>query len=128
MLIIVENGNIADFLKALFNLKASGSTNIFQINTSKGASQKADCLNNIIWIFAPDTKRNGINVPESLEKDTLSLHNWHSRFRSDISKTQNRCSVSYNRDCIPSSGQVEAFLWMFLNFKARSCNARCICK
>ena len=51
MLIIMENGNVHETLKFLFDVEAVGSLDIFEVYAAEGGGQIADTVNECIRIL-----------------------------------------------------------------------------
>ena len=119
----MENRDIGAFLELLLDFKASRSGDILQVDAAEGTGDKGDGLHDFVYIVCFYADRNGIDIAKSLEQRAFSFHNRHSGFRADISQTENGCSVGYYCDGVPSSGQLIAFIDIFLNLQTGLCNA-----
>ena len=128
MLIVMEDRNVAAFFQFLFDLKASWRGNILKVDSTERSGQEAYSLNDLINIFAANAKRNGIYTTEFFKEHTFTFHNRHTCFRTDISKSQYCSSVCDNSNCIPASCQLIALIYVFLDFKTRLSNTRCVSK
>ena len=123
MLIVVENGNIGACLQLLFDFKAAGGGDIFEIDSAEGSRKQGYGLYDLIDILSADTERDGIDAAESLEEGTLAFHDRHAGFRADVAQAQDGSAVSDDRHGVPPAGQVIAFIDIFLYFEAGGCHA-----
>ena len=126
MLIIVEYGDIKKFSQACLNLKTTRRRNIFEVNTSIGGSDKLNCTDNLINILGIEADWPCINICKTLKQNCLSLHHGKCSRGADISKAQNRRSVSYYSDGIAFHGQSTNIRWIFNNRLTDSSNTRCV--
>ena len=88
--------NIQDFIQTFFYFKASGSTDVLQINAAETGSKVGDCLDDLFRVLSIQTDGHCIDSSKFFEENSFSLHNGHSGVRSDISKTQNSTAVRDN--------------------------------
>ena len=124
VLVVVENRNIALFLELLFDLKASGSGDVLEVNAAKGAADEINCVDDFIDALASYANRESVNVAERLEQRAFSFHNGHACLGTDIAETENRGAVCNNGDKVVSSCQLVAFVIILLYFEAWLGNAR----
>ena len=124
VLVVVENRNIALFLELLFDLKASGSGDVLEVNAAKGAADEINCVDDFIDALASYANRESVNVAERLEQCAFSFHNGHACLGTDIAETENRGAVCNNGDKVVSSCQLVAFVIILLYFEAWLGNAR----
>ena len=85
VLVVVENRNIANFLKSLFNLKAPRSGNVLEVNSAERAANHINCVYNLVNALASYANREGVNITERLKQRAFTLHNRHTCLRTDIS-------------------------------------------
>ena len=97
MLVVVEHRDIKLFFQRFFNLKAAGSGNVLQIDAAEAGGDIFYGLNNLIRLLGVQADRYGVHVPKFFEEHALSLHDRHGRQCSDVSKSQNRTAVRYDR-------------------------------
>ena len=118
MLIVVENRDVADFLKSSFYFKTSGSGNILEVNSAERTRKKLNGINDFINILGTDAKRESIYAAESLEQCAFTFHNGHAGFGSDISETEYCGTVCDNRYEVVASGVLVRKIHILLNLEA----------
>ena len=128
VLVIMENRDIAYFLKPALDLKASGSGNILQVNTAKGSGNQGNGTHDLVYILALNAQREGIYITKGLEEDTFAFHNGHAGLRTDVSQSQDRCSVRNDRAQIVTPCKGIRLADVFLDGKTGLRHAGCIGK
>ena len=117
VLIVVEDGNIAELLQAAFDLEASWSGDVLQIDTAEGAGEQPDCADDFIHVLAFDAQWDGVHIPEGFEQDAFSFHNRHTGFGADVTEAEDRGAVCDDGDGVPPPCEIEAFFGMSLDFQ-----------
>ena len=106
MLIVVKYRNIANFFEPSLDLKATGCAYILKIYSAKRAREQIYRPDDLINVLTLDAKRKCVNVGKRLEERAFSLHDRHSRLRTDVTETENRTSVGNDRNDVGSSRQL----------------------
>ena len=122
----MEYRNIHDFLQFVFNVIAFRGRDIFEVDACEVLFQKLYCMNEFIFVFGVKNDRNRINVAKFLVQSRFAFHNRHGSSSSDIAKAQYAGAVGNNCYDIASPGHGQGQIFVVLNSKARSGNARCI--
>ena len=123
MLVIMENGNITDFLQLALDLKATGGADILQIDAAKAAGEQVHRADDLIHILALDAQGEGVHIAKFLEQDALALHHRHARLRADIAKAQNRRAIGDHSHQIVAAGQLVRFIHIRMDGHAGLRNA-----
>ena len=122
MLIVMKNRNIQDFLQAFFDFKASGSTDILQIDPAEAGSKIGDSLDDLLCVLGIQTNGNCVDPTEFFKENSFPFHNRHSRIGTDISKTENSASVGNNCHCVCLHGILVSRLLILRNYLTRFCH------
>ncbi len=128
MLVIMENRNIGALLQLLFDLKASRSSDVLEVDAAEGSGNERNGLYDLVYIMCFYTDRDCVYIAESLEERAFSFHNRHSCLRSDVAQAEYCGAVCYNCDGVPSSGQLVTFIDILLDLKTGLRNTRSVCK
>ena len=123
VLVVVEYGNIAHFLQPLFYFKATGSGDVFQIDTAEAAGKQRHGLDDIVNVLGADAQGESVNVAEGLEQRALTFHNGHTCLGTYVAQTQNGGAVGDYRHQIRPAGISVGKVYVLGNFQARLCNA-----
>ena len=101
VLVIVEDGDVQALFQSFLNFKTARRRDIFQIDPAKDRSDAADRLDDLIDILGVQADREGVDVAEFFEQDSLSFHDRHPGFGADIAKAQDRGAVSDHSHQVP---------------------------
>ncbi len=118
VLVVVENRDVAAFLQALFNFKAAGSGDVFQVDAAEAAGNQTDGVHNIVYVLGTDAERDGVDVAECLKQSAFAFHNRHAGFRADVAEAEHRGAVGDDGNEVAAAGQVVALIDVLLNLKA----------
>ena len=102
----MEHGNIALFLQLLLNLKATGSSNILQVDAAKGTRNQIHRIDELVHVLGLDAQRECIHICKGLKQSALALHNRHTGLRANITQSQNSSAVGNHRTQIVTAGQL----------------------
>jgi hypothetical protein len=91
--------------QATFDFKAAGSGDVFEVDTTKAASEQFDGVDDVVDILGTDAKRECIDITEGLEQDALAFHDRHAGFGADVTQAEDSGAVGDNRNEIPAAGQ-----------------------
>ena len=124
VLIVVENGNIADFLQPALDLKAARRGDVFQIDAAEAAGNQVDRPHQLVHVLRAHAQGEGVHAREFLEEHTLALHHRHARLRADIAQTEDRRAIRDDGDHVrPPREQIALFI-IVANREARLGHAR----
>ena len=123
MLVVMEYGDIADFLQLAFYLETAGSADIFQVDAAKAAGNQVDGAYQLVNILAADADGERIHIGKGLEQGALALHNGHAGFGADIAQAQNGGAVGDNGHQVVAAGQLIALVIIVMDHHARLGNA-----
>ena len=87
MLIVVEDGHVGDGFEFPFDLEAAGSADVLQIHAAEGAEQQRDGADELIDVFGPYAKGDGVDVSVGLEEEAFAFHDGHTGFGADIAES-----------------------------------------
>ena len=124
VLVVMEYGDVAQFLQPAFDLEAAGRRDVLQVDAAEAAGDQVDRADDLVHVLAADAQREGVYVAESLEQRTLAFHNGHAGFRADVAQTQYRGTVRDDGHQVVPAGQGEGFVVVFLDFQTGLSHAR----
>ena len=96
MLIIMENRDVHSFAKFSFNIEAFGCTDVFQIDTAECRFEGSNDVAKFVRIQFVDFEVKNVDACKFLEQNTFAFHDRFGSLRSDISQSENSCSVGYD--------------------------------
>ena len=120
MLVVVEDGDVAAFLQAAFDLEAAGRRDVLQIDAAEAARQKRHRVDDLVHVLAAYAQGDGVHAAEPLEQDALSLHDGHARLGSDVPQSQDCGPVRDDRHQIAPAGEFIALCRILLDGQTRS--------
>ena len=100
MLIVVHDWNIRCFCDSALDFEALWSFNVFKVDASKRFGNVDNSLNELIRIGHIDFNIKHIDICKRFEQQALSFHDWFARKCSNVTKTENGCTVGNNSDQI----------------------------
>ena len=96
MLVVVEYGDVQHCFQPFLDLKATGRTDIFQIDAAESGSQISNRFNDLFGILCIQADRNRVYSAKFFEKNRLSFHYGHGGIRAYIAKAEDGASVGNN--------------------------------
>ena len=118
MLVVVEDGDVALRLQLLFDLEASGSRDVLQVDAAEGSGDEVDRVDEFIHVLGLDAQGDGIHAAECLEQHALAFHDGHAGFGTDVAEAQHRGTVGDDRAQIVAERQVIALVQVLLDLQA----------
>lgn len=98
MLVIVKHRNVHDLLELVFNHKAVGPFDIFQIDAAEAGAEQFHSVYELLRICCRNFEIDSVDVSEFLHENTFSLHDRFPSERPNVAKTEDSCSVTYDAD------------------------------
>ena len=86
VLVVVEDGDVADLLEATLDLKAARRGDVLEVDAAKAAGQELHRADDLVHVVRADAQREGVHVGKGLEQGALALHDGHAGFRANVSK------------------------------------------
>ena len=126
MLVIMKYRNIQACFQSFFYFKATWSTDILKINSSKGRRNPCYCFDDFFCVLRFQTNRNRIHISKFFKKCSFSFHNRHCRIWPYIPKSQYRTSITYYSNCIRFRSVCINCFFILRYFFTRCCYTRCI--
>ena len=126
VLVIVEYEDVTLFLQLLLDLEAARSRDILEVDTTEGAGEQGNRVDDGVYILRANAERNRVDATELLKQHTLAFHDRHAGLRSDITESEDRGTIRHDRDRVPAAGQLPLLLRILLDFLADRSHARCI--
>src|SRR5271167_2182579 len=74
VLVIVEDGNLHRLLQRLFDVKALGCFDVFEVDAAEGGLEQLTNFDDVVGIVAVDLDIEDIHISEALKEDGLPLH------------------------------------------------------
>ncbi len=104
VLVVVEHRNVHAFAADLFNDKAIGRFDVFEVDRTKGRFERTNDLGQFIRIGFVQFDVETVDVRELLKEDGLAFHNRLGRQCADIAEAQNRRAVRHNTNKVAARG------------------------
>ena len=104
VLVVVEDGDVAHFFEPLFDLKAAGCGDVFEVDAAEAPCKEGDGLNDLVHVLRTDAEREGVHVAEGLEESALAFHDGHARFGTDIAEAEDCRAVRDDRHEVGAAG------------------------
>ena len=104
VLVVVEDRDIAHLLEPLFDLKAAGRGDIFEVDAAEAPRKEGNGLDDLVDVLRTDAEREGVHVAEGLEESALALHDGHARFGTDIAEAEDCRAVRDDRHEVGTAG------------------------
>ena len=95
MLVIMKDGNVHPLFQGLFNDKAIGCGDIFEVNAAKSGLEQLDRVNETLRVFSLYFNIDRIDISEAFEKDRLAFHDGFGSKCAQIAHAQNSGAVRY---------------------------------
>ncbi len=124
VLIVMENRDIADFLKPALDLKAARRGYILEVDAAEAAREQRNGPYDIVRFLGADAERDGIHAAELLEEHALALHDRHPGLRANVAEAENRGAVGDDRHGVPPASQLVALGEILLDLKTGCGDAR----
>ena len=84
MLIIVKDGN-AQVLQSVFNLKALGRAEVFEIDTTKDRSDASYRFNDFGSVLGVNADGPRMNASKFFKQHGIAFHHWNGGRRTNVS-------------------------------------------
>ncbi len=97
MLIIVKDGN-AQVLQSVFNLKALGRAEVFEIDTTKDRSDVSYRFNDFVSVLGIEADGPRINASKFFKQHGFAFHHWNSSRRTNVSESKYGRPIADNAD------------------------------
>ena len=118
VLVVVEHGNVHFLNQLVLNVVAFRGLDVLQIDARKARLQIADRFHKFVLVRRVEADRHRVDVRKHFVKHRFAFHDRHSRFRSDVAKAENACTVRHNRNHIAAAGIFKGKVLVFTNFPA----------
>ena len=118
VLVVMEHGNIANFLQALFNFKAPRRGDVLQVDAAEGAGNQVHRAHDLVHVLAAHADGEGVHVAEGLEQSAFAFHHGHTGFGPDVAQAQHGGAVGDDGHQVVAAGEGERFIVVLLNFQA----------
>ncbi len=96
VLVIVEHRDVQLTLQGLFDFKALGALDVFEVDAAEGGGDGLAGRDDAGRVVGVDADGERVHAAELFEQHALSLHNRHAGLRADIAQTQHRAAVGDN--------------------------------
>jgi len=123
VLVIMEYGDIHDFLQFVFNVIAFRGRNVFQVDAGEVLFQQLYGVDEFILVLGVKNDGDSVDVAESLIEGGFAFHNRHGSGSADVAKPQYTGAVGNNGYHVASPGHFQGQVFILLDFQARCGNA-----
>ena len=128
VLVVVEDGNVADFLQLALHLKAARRGDIFQIDAAETAGNQVDGSRQLVHVLRAHAQRERVHAREFLEQHAFAFHHRHARLRADVAQAEDRRAIRNHGDHVrPPREQIALFV-IIANRETRLGHARRVCE
>ena len=93
VLVVMEDWDVQKFFQALFDLEASGSADVLQIDAAESGGEPGDSLDDFFRVLCVQADGHGVHAAEFLEEHSLSFHDGHGCIGADIAQSKYGTSV-----------------------------------
>ena len=108
MLVVVEDGDVADLFEPALNLKAARRGDILQVHAAEGAGNQADGFYDLVHVLALDAQGEGVHVAKLLEQHALALHHGHGGLGADVAQAEHGGAIRGHQAEVVAAGQFVA--------------------
>ena len=122
----MKHRNLHPFAQFLFNVKALGRFDVFQVDTAEGWLQRSDDIDQFVRIALIDLNIEYVDPGKFLEQNSLALHDRFRCQRADRTQAEYGGAVGDYADQIAACRQVAGFGRVFHNGFANLGHTRCI--
>ena len=98
MLVVVEDRDVDPLPQLLLDAKALGRLDVLEVDASERRLEEFDDPDDLVRVFRRDLEVEDIDVGESLEQDSLPLHDRLARQRTDVAKAEHGGTVRDDRN------------------------------
>ena len=93
VLVVVEDRDVQGGFQAFFDLKASGSADVFQVDAAVGRGKPGDGFDDLLHILRVQADGHCVDAAEFLEQYGFSLHDGEGGVGADVAQAQYGASV-----------------------------------
>ena len=104
VLVIVEDGDVQLTLQGLFDLKALGALDVFEVDAAEGGGDGLAGRDDAGRVVGVDADGEGIHAAELLEEHSLSLHDRQTGLWADVPQPQHSRAIGDDRHHIALEG------------------------
>src|SRR5581483_12473929 len=119
VLVVMEDGNLHRFLQRLFDVKAIGSLDVFEVDSAERGFEQLAELDDLVGIVAVDFDIEDVDIGEAFEEDGLTFHDGFAREGSDVAEAEDGGAVAEDGDEIAASGVFEGIVGIISDREAR---------
>ena len=123
VLVVVEDGDVADFLQTALDLKAAGSRDVLEVDAAERLGDELDGAHDLVGVLGVDAQGEGVDIAELLEQDALALHDGHTGSRADVTQAKNGGTVGDDGHEVVAAGEVPGLLVVLVDGTAGLGNA-----
>ena len=124
VLVVVEYRNPHGFAKSLFDLKAVGGFDVFEVDATECGLEQLAEFDDLFGIVAVDFDVEDIDIGKALEENSFAFHDRLASESADIAQAEHRGSVAQDGDQISAAGVFESILRILLDFETRHGHTR----
>ncbi len=96
VLVVVEDGDVADLLQAALDLKAARRADVLEVDAAKAAGQKLDGAHDLVDVVRAHAQRESVHVAKGLEQGALALHDGHAGLGANVTQAQHGRAVGHD--------------------------------
>ena len=106
VLVVVEDGDVANLFQAALHLKATGGGDVLQVDAAKTFGDEGDGAHQGVHVLGVNTEGEGVHIGKRLEKGALALHYGHTGGGADIPQAQDRGTIGDHRHQVALAGVI----------------------
>ena len=118
----MHHRDVKTLLQALLDIETLRGLDIFKVDTTKCRSDALYCLTEFLRVFLIDLDIEDVDATIYLEEKALTLHNRFSGHSTNITESQNGCTIRDNSDEITLVGISVRIIGVILNLKTGVCH------
>ena len=123
MLVVVHDRNVEFCFQALFDFKALGGFDVFEVDASEGWSNRLDGSDEFLGVFLIDFNVEGIDAGIYFKKKALSFHHGFTAHRTDVAESEDCRAVGNDCHKVTLVRVAVGIMRVLLNFETRLCHA-----
>ena len=124
VLVVVKDGDVHLGLEAALDLEALGGLDVLEVDAAEGRLEELDGADELFRILGCDLDVEDVDAGETLEEDSLALHDRLSGQRPDVAQSEHGGTVGDDRDEVAFGGVLVGEVRVLGDFEAGFGDAR----
>src|SRR5690606_1624678 len=126
VLVIMENRDIALLDQRTLDFEALGRLDVFQVDSTEGAGDTLDGINERLRAFGFDFDIENVNTSKTLEQHPFAFHDRLGSQRAEIAQTENSRTIGNNRNQVALTSVLVGVIQVLGDFAHGLSNTRTI--